>query len=855
MRKRFIRLISVVTALAVCAFPALLLCGCSFFSLGVSDGVEFTRSAVTIGVGETYDLADIIYSETRSYNLSVTSGDAYVSLSGTRVRGVAAGTAVIKAETFMYSDTVRVRVKEAESDGLDVVYDGALTQTLGQTAEVLFTPVASGSVSNGTVDWYINGEKRTTLAASDAFAFEPTAAGEFKVRAESGAHAVEHTVRAYYATDAELKVEGALNQPSAPFASVTFIADIERDARNPDGYAEWFVDGETVKAGTDARFVYNPVAGEHTVSVRVNGGRIYKRTVRCVGSITPAVPSLEYDNLFPHAYLKHDAKGRVAVEITSPTGSVAEYAQTDSEYSALFGDEGFDVGGLISLCADGTSRRAYRFRVKSLGDGDALTESGYSPYYTFTQLPADVKPYLQQRYMDKDYYITSAYEFVNVLEYNVLFRSKTTANPRISYDCYIAFETELTAEQLWYDAFELAATSGYYNNIKTTLKNSVFSVSCTVDTVNSPSTQSRDAHGESDYATPLHAVVPHINYDENKYRAANCKFPIDGLTNTQSVEYTDELYMTAENNARPVPVRGSAADAVYQAARDILRKICTDDMTDKQKAHAIYDWVMWQVTYDTPAADKGGEDYSAYYMEGVFGDGKTAIGGKVYNPYAVCDGMSKAYSLMCNIEGIPCKRVGGVAGTSLDSAGGHAWNKVFVEGGWYVVDCTWGDSIGQLNLGGRDAEYELGLHDHLFLTDAQADLTHFEPYESGDSSVIYAPETPARPLDVYRDMTYNGVKINCRITCGENATARLAEIGEAFARAYVKRDSITVPGGENGGVYELDYEGLEICVGDGVVLSEQSARSALVDSIRAVHRNADVRVFSFDGTLLVLMRI
>ncbi len=96
MRKRFIRLISVVTALAVCAFPALLLCGCSFFSLGVSDGVEFTRSAVTIGVGETYDLADIIYSETRSYNLSVTSGDAYVSLSGTRVRGVAAGTASLR---------------------------------------------------------------------------------------------------------------------------------------------------------------------------------------------------------------------------------------------------------------------------------------------------------------------------------------------------------------------------------------------------------------------------------------------------------------------------------------------------------------------------------------------------------------------------------------------------------------------------------------------------------------------------------------------------------------------------------------------------------------------------------------
>ncbi|MDE6397729.1 MAG: hypothetical protein K2L51_00245, partial [Clostridiales bacterium] len=352
----------------------------------------------------------------------------------------------------------------------------------------------------------------------------------------------------------------------------------------------------------------------------------------------------------------------------------------------------------------------------------------------------------------------------------------------------------------------------------------------------------------------LHAFIPHINYDESKYRAADCVFPIDECENTQSVEYTDELYMTAENNTRPVPKRGSAAETVYSLARDVLRKICTDEMTDTEKAHAIYDWIMWQVTYDTPAADVGDEKYSAYYLEGVFGNGVDSIGGKVYKPYAVCDGISKAYSLMCNIEGIPCKRVSGTAGASLDDAGGHAWNKVYVNGGWYVVDCTWGDSVGELNFGSVGREYELSLHDHLFLTDAQADATHFEPYESGDSSIIYVPKTPAYAPDVYREMTYNGVKINCRVTCGEDATARLSEIGAAFARAYVKRYTITVPGGENGGRYELDYEGLEIRIGDGVVLSEQSARAALTDSIKSVKRNADVRVFAFNGTILVLMR-
>lgn len=854
MKKRLVRFVSILTALTVCVFPALLLCGCSFFSLGVSDRVEFTRSSVTLGVGETYDLSDIIYSDTRSYTLKVMSGDAHVSLSGTRVKGISAGTAVIAAETMMYSDTVRVRVVEAESDSLVVEYDGALTQTVGKTSDILFTPVVGGSVKNGNITWYVNGDKYTELASSDIFAFQPTAAGEYVIRAEGGGLTAEHTVRAYYAASAELSCEGALDQPSAPFTSVVFSVDIERDARNPDNFVEWLVDGDVVKAGAETRYVYNPTAGVHTVGARVNGDKTYAREVRCVGSVTPTVSALEYDNMYPHAYLRHDAKGLAAVEITSPTGTVAEYSQSDARYADLFGDNGFDVGELISLCAEGASRRAYRFRVKSLGDGDALTESAFSPYYTFTQLPAEVKPYLQDRYMDKDHYITSDYEFANVFEYNVLFRSKTERNPRISYECYIAFETDVTPEELWSDAFEVAATSGMYNNIKTSLKNSVFSASCTVDTINTPSVQSCDAHGDRDYATQLHAFVPHINYDESKYRDKDYKFPIDECENTQSVEYTDELYMAVENNTRPLPKRGSAAETVYELARDVLRKICTDDMTDMEKAHAIYDWIMWQVTYDTPAADSGDETYSAYYLEGVFGDGVTEIGGKVYKPYAVCDGMSKAYSIMCNMEGVPCKRVSGTAGVSLDDAGGHAWNKVFVNGGWYVVDCTWGDTVGELNLGIVSKEYELSLHDHLFLTDGQADETHFEPYESGDSSIIYVPETPARRLDVYRDMTYNGVKINCSITRGENAEDRLAEIGDAFARAYVKRDSITVPGGTGGGKYKLDYEGLEIHLGDVVVLSEQSARAALTDAIRAVKRNADVRVFAFDGTLLVLMR-
>ena len=51
------------------------------------------------------------------------------------------------------------------------------------------------------------------------------------------------------------------------------------------------------------------------------------------------------------------------------------------------------------------------------------------------------------------------------------------------------------------------------------------------------------------------------------------------------------------------------------------------------------------------------------------------------NQFAVCDGLSKAYVLLCAIEGIDCVKVNGKA----DGAG-HAWNKVYLVDDEYNVN-------------------------------------------------------------------------------------------------------------------------------------------------------------------------
>ena len=53
----------------------------------------------------------------------------------------------------------------------------------------------------------------------------------------------------------------------------------------------------------------------------------------------------------------------------------------------------------------------------------------------------------------------------------------------------------------------------------------------------------------------------------------------------------------------------------------------------------------------------------------------------------MCEGISKAVTILLNIEGIPCVQVTGYQ-TANPNGAGHAWNKVFVNNKWYILDAT-----------------------------------------------------------------------------------------------------------------------------------------------------------------------
>ena len=161
-------------------------------------------------------------------------------------------------------------------------------------------------------------------------------------------------------------------------------------------------------------------------------------------------------------------------------------------------------------------------------------------------------------------------------------------------------------------------------------------------------------------------------------------FPIDvGKRESLAVYNSEELWWAVEHGYRPTfAVENSTAERIYEKARAVLREIISTNMNDFEKALAIYEYLIANVTYDydtynaldvTPTADN-----VCYYLEGVFDYGR-----------AVCDGKSKAFVLLCGIEGISAVRE---FGYSLTGESGHAWNYARIDGVWYLVDTTNGDA-------------------------------------------------------------------------------------------------------------------------------------------------------------------
>lgn len=161
-------------------------------------------------------------------------------------------------------------------------------------------------------------------------------------------------------------------------------------------------------------------------------------------------------------------------------------------------------------------------------------------------------------------------------------------------------------------------------------------------------------------------------------------FAIEKVTKTFNCKTSEELFYTLEHGYKPV-ITTDKLNNLYEKMKDVLRLIISDDMDDYEKARAIYEWLVTEVTYDSnvyalvTGTTEPTAKYHCFYLEGVFD-----------KHLAVCDGISKAYACLCNMEGITCVKISGAAKTTGVR---HAWNKILIGNDWYIVDATSGGTI------------------------------------------------------------------------------------------------------------------------------------------------------------------
>lgn len=300
-----------------------------------------------------------------------------------------------------------------------------------------------------------------------------------------------------------------------------------------------------------------------------------------------------------------------------------------------------------------------------------------------------------------------------------------------------------------------------------------------IETVNSPEYDAPD--GFSDAVQNTYSK-PH--YDNVK-KTRN--FYIDSVKETMSVSTSNMLYKAVAWGYKPV-FMGSQAEnlkQIYDNAKDALSYIVSDEMSEYEKVHAIYDYIIYNVRYDHDCANA--EDkyvsgnlslnekmkYYGYYLEGIFLD-------KFYKKdmHAVCDGKSKAFVLMCGIEGITAVRISGEASSDGKNFGGHAWNKVLLDLNgtgdkeWYFVDTTWGD-VG-------DDSKEFLSHAYFLLSDDEVKNTHVEKQGHG------YPKAEGK-FDYYAHETYtsNGTKYNYVITNKNLAAQQMARALKTLPKSTI----------------------------------------------------------------------
>ena len=721
--KRFLKitLIAAVVALLCAA-----LCGCSLIQgiLHPEGKFALSESEITLKIGETYDVT-LSNGRTDEFTLS-TSDKTKVEIYGrTSIKAVGkTKTAVTITATNGKGDTAELKVNVDYADVSTVKIGVENQYQLLQSGETPKSVDFSATLNDGTnpdtvFSWkFTNGAGEEVATASGKTASYLPTAGEI-----------------YFAT---VTADGKS-------ATVGFCA-VEELLVYLDKYrvgteekivvrARYFDNsGKTAKA-----YVYdedgNLISTTTLETIRSNGMGEVNDTIAAIGKEGAFTLKVVVDGVSREVnFVVKDNVAANHIEV-GVTGNLSQTTAETVTFTATLSPAKADVESVKWYVNDKyySTGKTFSFKPTNRGEHKVTAEinkitktktivylSEHDEAWYYASHFHDYGGYAQNRY------ITSKEELKNL----ILF---VLENKIAEIKFYAGYSTPETVKNDVSEVRDCVEESGIIPGYSLETSGNEFTIKFRffadeaglIETVNSPEYDAPDGFMDAVQNTYSKPHYDNVKKERNFY--------IDSVKETMSVSTSNMLYKAVAWGYKPV-FMGSQAEnlkQIYDNAKDALSYIVSDEMSEYEKVHAIYDYIIYNVRYDHDCANA--EDayvsgnlslnekmkYYGYYLEGIFLD-------KFYKKdmHAVCDGKSKAFVLMCGIEGITAVRISGEASSDGKNFGGHAWNKVLLDLNgtgdkeWYFVDTTWGD-VG-------DDSKEFLSHAYFLLSDDEVKNTHVE---------------------------------------------------------------------------------------------------------------------------------
>lgn len=777
--KRFLKITLIAATVALlCAA----LCGCSLIQgiLHPEGKFALSESEITLKIGETYDIT-LSNGRTDEFTLS-TSDKTKVEIYGrTSIKAVGkTKTAVTITATNGKGDTAELKV--------NVDYADVSTVKIG--VENQYQLLQSGETPK-SVDFYVTLNDGTNPDTVFSWKFTNGAGEEVATASGKTASYLPSPGEIYFAT-----VTAGGKSATVGFCAVEELLV----------YLDKYRVGTEEKIVVRARYFDNSLLGKTaTAYVYDEGGNLIStttlETIRSngMGEVNDTIAAIGNEGTFTLKVVVGEVSREVNFVVKDnvaanhiEVGVTGNLSQTTAEtvtFTATLSPAKADVESVKWYVNDKyySTGKTFSFKPTNRGEYKVTAEinkitktktivylSEHDEAWYYASHFHDYGGYAQNRY------ITSKEELKNL----ILF---VLENKIAEIKFYAGYSTPETVKNDVSEVRDCVEESGIIPGYSLETSGNEFTIKFRffadeaglIETVNSPEYDAPDGFMDAVQNTYSKPHYDNVKKERNFY--------IDSVKETMSVSTSNMLYKAVAWGYKPV-FMGSQAEnlkQIYDNAKDALSYIVSDEMSEYEKVHAIYDYIIYNVRYDHDCANAQDAyvsgnlslnekmKYYGYYLEGIFLD-------KFYNKdmHAVCDGKSKAFVLMCGIEGITAVRISGEASSDGKNFGGHAWNKVLLDLNgtgdkeWYFVDTTWGD-VG-------DDSKEFLSHAYFLLSDDETANTHCEKTGHG------YPKAEGK-FDYYAHETYtsSGTEYNYVITNKNLAAQQMARALKTLPKSTI----------------------------------------------------------------------